>query len=375
MRIVVDGVVFEVQPHGGISRLYSEILPRMCSMDDSLQIVLLTAGKVRQPLPMHARILHRRHLPIDRIFRPWRLWAPAYPQLRSLVQRPTLRHSHGSLWHSTYYSMPPRWTGPMVITAVDMIHERLSRLFSRPVDERFRQRKKQCILAADKVICISRATQRDVHEILGIPRERTQVVPLACSSSFRVARTDSELTMLSTTDPYVLHVGMRSYHKNFRLVLEAYSRWDRRKDINLVTVGAPWSSKEMDYLEALGISDRVHLLTNVDDETLCRLYNQASAFVYPSLYEGFGVPLLEAMACGCPMVASRIPSTLEIAQECPVYFEPTQPDDLISALDIAVVEGRDSARVLLGLQLVQRFSWDSTAQETLKVYHALSNSD
>jgi len=260
----------------------------------------------------------------------------------------------------------------MVITVVDMIHERLSRLFNRPADERFRQRKRQCILAADKVICISYTTQRDVQEILGIPPERTQVVPLASSSTFRVAKADGELTMLSTTDPYVLHVGMRSYHKNLRLVLKAYSRWDKRGGIALVTVGAPWSSKEMDYLESLGISDRVHLLTNIDDETLCQLYNQASAFVYPSLYEGFGMPLLEAMACGCPVIASRIPSTLEVAQECPIYFEPTQPDDLIAAFDVAIAEGRDCNRVRLGLQLVQDYSWDSTARQTLEVYRALS---
>ncbi len=375
MRIFVDGVIFEVQPQGGISRLYSEILPRMCSLDDSLEIVLLTAGRVRQPLPTHARILHRRHLPIDSIFRPWRVWAPAYPQLRSLVQGPTLRHSHSSLWHSTYYSMPPRWTGPMVVTVVDMIYERFSHIFSTPAAERLRQRRRQCILTADMVICISRATQQDVQEFLGIDPERIRIVPLACSDHFRVTTSAVGRATGPIGCPYLLYVGMRGHHKNFRTLMEAYSRWDRRRDVDLVAVGAPWSNEELGHLDALGISNRVQLLTNVDDERLRQLYNQASAFVYPSLYEGFGIPLLEAMACGCPVIASRIPSTLEVAQECPVYFEPTQPDDLVSALDVAVAEGRDSARVRLGLQLVQQFSWDETAQGTLEVYHALSNSD
>lgn len=375
MRAIVDGLIFETQQYGGISRLYSEILPRMCAMDDSLQITLLTAGKLRQALPAHPRIVHRPHLPVDRIFRPYRIWAPAYPQLRGLLQRLAMAHNGGGIWHSTYYTMPTRWTGPLVVTVVDMIHERFSQIFDTPRDDRFRQRKRQCISAADLVICISHSTQQDVQEFLGIDPQRTRVVPLAYSGSFMVTEPDAKSDVSPTNDPYLLHVGMRSHHKNFRLLFEAYSHWDKRKDFGLVTVGAPWSSEEAQHLAALGISERVHLLTDADDERLCQLYNHATAFVYPSLYEGFGIPLLEAMACGCPIIASRIPSTLEVAQECPIYFEPTQPDDLIAAFDIAVAEGRDSDRVRLGLQLVQGFSWDATAQGTLEVYRALSNAD
>ena len=134
-------------------------------------------------------------------------------------------------------------------------------------------------------------------------------------------------------------MGTRGQHKNFLLLLEAYARWDRRSELSLVAVGAPWSNDEVHHLEIRGVSDRVHLLTDVDDERLCRLYNCAAALVYPSLYEGFGVPLLEAMACGCPIIASRIPSTIEVAGECPIYVEPTEPEDLIEAFDTAVAEG------------------------------------
>jgi glycosyltransferase involved in cell wall biosynthesis len=375
MEVCVDGIIYEMQSRGGISRLYSEILPRMCAMDDSLEIMLLTAGRVRQPLPTHTRILHRRHLPIDRIFRPWRLWAPAYPRLRSLAQWLAMGHGQGGIWHSSYYTMPARWIGPVVMTVHDMIHERFSHMFDTVADERFRQLKKRCMLAADKVICVSHTTQQDVLDILGIVPAKTQVVSHAHSDSFRVTDAAVGLTADPIKGPYLLYVGMRSHHKNFRVLLETYSHWDRRNELGLVAVGAPWSSEERGHLEELGISDRVHLLKNVDDETLCHLYNQASAFVFPSLYEGFGIPLLEAMACGCPIIASRIPSTLEVARECPIYFEPTQPDDLMAAFDVAIAEGRDSARVRLGLELVQGYSWDATARQTLEVYRALSHPD
>jgi len=122
----------------------------------------------------------------------------------------------------------------------------------------------------------------------------------------------------------------------------------------------------------LGIQNRVHLLTDVDDEELCRLYDQADAFVYPSLYEGFGIPLLEAMACGCPVVASRIPSTIEVAGMCPVYFESAEVESLLAAFDMALSEGRDSERVRSGFERVKSYSWDKTAKQTLEVYYVLS---
>ena len=127
----------------------------------------------------------------------------------------------------------------------------------------------------------------------------------------------------------MLYVGRRSHYKNFSTLLQAYSVWKHRNEITLAAVGPPGSRVEEQQLAKLGIHDRVHYLTNVNDEELCLLYNEAIAFVYPSLYEGFGVPLLEAMASGCPIIASRIPATIEVAGECPVYFEATEVGSLL----------------------------------------------
>src|SRR4030042_433317 len=100
-----------------------------------------------------------------------------------------------------------------------------------------------------------------------------------------------------------------------------------RKKVALVLVGGkPFSESEQQMMRELAIAGQVKLFRDIDDETLCCLYNRALALVYPSIYEGFGVPLLEAMACGCPIVASRIPSTLEVVGDCPIYFASTQVD-------------------------------------------------
>lgn len=377
MEVIVDGVIYQSQSHGGISRLYSEILPRMCAMDDSLQITLLTSSRCKQSLPTHARIQPHPLFPVEIMLRPYRLWWPVIPRIRAFVQRLAVGSARGRIWHSTYYTVLEGWTGPAVVTVYDMIYERFAHLFNRPIDEQFRERKQSCVLSADAVICISETTQKDVQQFYGIDASKTQVVLPAYNPVFRVLENNMDYSLKLPLDkPFLLYVGSyRSYHKNFRVLLQAYSSWPRRKEVDLVVVGRRWSKEEMQHLAKLGITDRLHLLVDVDDQRLCLLYNQASAFIYPSLYEGFGVSLLEAMACGCPIIASRIPSTLELTGECPICFEPTETEGLIAAFDAALSEGRDSERVWLGLERVKCYSWDKTAKQVLEVYHALSNPD
>jgi glycosyltransferase involved in cell wall biosynthesis len=295
--------------------------------------------------------------------------------MRALVQQLSGVSGDGKVWHSTYYTMPRRWTGPTVLTVVDLIHEQFPHLFSTPADELFRKQKRESVLAADAVICISQTTLQDLQQFYGRVTAKTHVVSLACSPAFRVLGHAEGASAGHAEKPFLLYVGdHQGHHKNFLSVLRAYSCWSQRKEFNLVTVGVPWSEGQIRYMEGLGIADRVHLVTDADDDTLCQLYNRASIFVYPSLWEGFGIPLLEAMACGCPVVASRIPSSLEVAGKCAIYFEPSDVDELLAALDVASVEGRNATRVQQGLERVQRFSWDQSARQTLEIYRALSHS-
>ena len=373
MEVVVDGIIYQPQSHGGISRLYSEILPRMCDMDDSLQIALLTSGQCKQPLPTHARIQHRPLFPVDDILHPDRLWWPVVPRKRAFVQRLAVGRARGRIWHSTYYTRLDPWNGPVVVTAVDMIHERFADLYyNGPRNDQSRERKRHCVQEADAVICISESTRQDVQRFYRIDSGSLYVVPLACSDIFRRLEQRDDSLERPTKQPFLLYVGRRPRYKNFDRLIQAYSVWPYRKEVALVVVGRPWSADEERRLAELGIQQCVHLLTDVDDEKLCQLYNQAAAFVSPSLYEGFGIPLLEAMACGCPVVAWRIPSTIEVAGECPTYFELAEVESLLAAFDVALSEGRNSERVWAGLRQVKRYSWDKTAAQTLEVYRAIT---
>jgi glycosyltransferase involved in cell wall biosynthesis len=165
-----------------------------------------------------------------------------------------------------------------------------------------------------------------------------------------------------------LFVGGRAHYKNFARLLEAYAGWERRFEVALVCVGAPWQPDEQRRLQMLGLIGSVQLLDHVDDEQLCRLYNRALALVHPSLAEGLGIPLLEAMACGCPIVASDTPATREVAGETPIYFDPLDATACRRALDQIGLERRQSVRVDQGLRRAAQFSWERASRDTLQVY-------
>jgi glycosyltransferase involved in cell wall biosynthesis len=164
-------------------------------------------------------------------------------------------------------------------------------------------------------------------------------------------------------------VGTRQPYKNFKTLLQAYVEWSRRNEIGLFVVGPPWSKEEQRVIAAAGMEANIACRSGITDEELCALYNQALAFVYPSLAEGFGIPLLEALACGCPIVASRIPTSLEVARDDPYYFNPLDKDELIAALEAACFSG--GARTRRG-DILADYSWDRNARATLRIYEELA---
>lgn len=371
MEIVIDGVVYQSQARGGISRVFNEVLPRLCDIDQTLRITLLTQGRLRQPLPKHRHIKHRPVPAFERYLRPNRVWQSVLPKIKHFMYNLWTGAGEGKIWHSTYYTMPEKWAGYSAATVHDMVFELFPQFYKGPNFDLFRQRKRLSVQRADAVICVSNTTRQDVLRLYELDADKAHVVPNACSDIFRRLDSTDLPASIHIEQPFILYIGNRARYKNFDVLAKTYSLWPRRKDVALVLVGArPISESEQQLMAELAIAKQVKLLKDVDDETLCRLYNSAAAFVYPSLYEGFGIPLLEAMACGCPIVASRIPSTIEVAGNSPIYFDLAEEDDLINALDTALSQGRNSERVQAGLRKVKSYSWDKTAAQTLEVYRS-----
>jgi glycosyltransferase involved in cell wall biosynthesis len=369
MQLVVDGIIYHKQAHGGISRIYSEILPRMCALEPSLRVDLITTAHppLKQTPPQHPQIKQRR-IPTVKFGNATLL----NKMIRNGSQWAITGTGKGKIWHSTYFSQPRFWRGKLVATVYDLAQVFSPESFPNSNLDRFQRWQKRHIQSADIVICISERTQRDVTNIYGIDLSRTQHIPLSTSNQFNLLPAEQSEPQPSIPSPFILYVGSRAPYKNFDRLLQAYNQWKRKREVALVVVGPPWTIEEEQILADLNIQDNVNLQSGVDDNMLCQFYNQAAAFIYPSLYEGFGIPLLEAMACGCPVVASRIPTSEEVAGTVPIYFEPKSVEDLTDALDRALTEGRVSERTQIGLEHVKQYSWDRTAQETLAVYEALS---
>lgn len=375
--VVVEAGTFCWAPDGGVTRIYREILPRMCEADPDLTLEVLAQNPLRRPLPVHPSIRRVTPLPVDAWLRPRRVWRRPADWARRAAYGAAARSDRSRIWHSTYFTVPLSWGGPTLVTVYDMIHERFPELFQGTSASHAQRRKAQAVHNADCVVCISESTRVDVIERYELDPDVVVTVPLASSDVFRVLDDDDDQAAANTphlalTRPYLLWVGGRHAYKDFRRFARVFAAWDGRADLGIVTVGAPLTKAESVLLKRLGVDDRVLALSDVQDEVLCRLYNQAAALVYPSLYEGFGIPLLEALACACPVVAARIPTSLEVAGDCAVLFEPGDAEDMMHALATVVGDGRGCDRVRRGRERAGRFSWNRTAFDTLRVYRELA---
>lgn len=369
MNLIVDGKIYEGNTQGGIARIFSNILPLMCNLDPNLKVFLFTSKTPPISLPIHPQIQHLHLETVYKYFRPWRIFSRYYKKIQRAYITARFGSSQKNIWFSTYFTKPPEnWRGQQVVYVFDMIYELFPELM--PNSQMVINNKENAILSADKVFCISHTTAGDLKHFYSIPDEKIAVTPLSHERRF-TTKHSSEIRE-HVTDKYILFVGKRKYYKGFATLLEAYSQWEKNQEIKLVLVGSEWLPEENSEIRKRGIEKQVKLLENVDDETLCDLYNQAEAFVYPSLYEGFGIPLLEAMACGCPIIASRIPSTEEVSEDVPYYFEPGNSASLLAALDKMSSSEDMATRITRGIEVSMKYSWHKTA---LLAYEALKDLD
>jgi len=338
MNIFYDNTIFSIQRYGGVSRYFSEIIRRITEYDD-----------VSVDVFKGLSILPHRFSKFNNILLDYRL----------------LRHKYG-IYHPTYYSalVKKRKGIKTIVTVYDMIHELYSSKFK--VLDNGIDTKKKSILNADHIICISMTTKRDLMRIYNIKDERISVTYLGMSlnnSDFLSARFDK------SKKPYLLYVGRRPDYKNFKILLKAFNALNLKKDFDLVCFGGGGFSKEeiLEFRE-LSLEDSIKHVEG-SDEALRSCYKGAYIFIHTSLYEGFGFPVLEAMANDCMVIASNGGSIPEIADNSAMLFSPDNMDELCSCVKQAVNDNNiRNEYIKKGRERVKLFSWDKTAQETHEVY-------
>jgi glycosyltransferase involved in cell wall biosynthesis len=241
---------------------------------------------------------------------------------------------------------------------------------------RARRRLPLMLRAARLVITPTESVRREVCEHLHLRPERVFAVPEAARAVFRPmtpAKTLDARKRLGVEEDFLLFVGTIEPRKNLPILLEAYAELLRSAytRARLVIAGQRgWLTGELfERLGESGLADRVIFTGYLTDEELCALYSSCSAFVYPSLYEGFGLPPLEAMACGAPVIASRIASLSEVCGEAAIYFEPRDASRLAEQMSKLLFDEKERGRLALeGRKRAAEFSWERAARRTLEVY-------
>lgn len=227
----------------------------------------------------------------------------------------------------------------------------------------------------DTIITDSEQSKEDIVKHLSMNANKVKVIPLAASEQYRPLQPQAVQPVLAQhqiTTPYILYVGSIAARKNLPRLLEAYAnlrKWSTKW--TLVIVGArKWKSSPVyETVERLDLAQHVHFTGFVEEEDLPALYNGADLFVFPSLYEGFGLPPLEAMACGTPVVTSNTSSLPEVVGDAAILVDPYNVEEITAAMR-SVLEDPDLAQDLrqCGLTQAAKFSWERTARETIAVY-------
>lgn len=366
MRIAYDYQIFSNQSYGGISRYFFEVASHLAGSDDGTIDCLINS-------PVYVnKYLHcsRHNLKISG------LWLPAIPRtgpIRSSINK-LFSHLPFNAWqpdifHETYYS--PKSVSPpgsrIVVTVYDMIHELYPEFF--PLSDRTKEYKKIAVERADHIICISDNTRNDLIRLLGVSQDKISVVHLG----FGLAH-NAFAKLPDQKRPFLLYVGLRNGYKNFEGLLSAYASCSELRDnYDLVAFGGGvLRPLEFEMLQRLDVPlEQVRHIAG-DDEVLASLYQQATAFVYPSLYEGFGIPPLEAMSFDCPVVCSYSSSIPEVVADAALQFNPSDNDAIADAL-VKLLSSSSLRTNLInrGRDRVKLFSWDKCATETLEVYKSL----
>jgi glycosyltransferase involved in cell wall biosynthesis len=263
---------------------------------------------------------------------------------------------------------------PLVVTVHDLLPLRHPELFTSETRAHTRL-SLPFVRRADRVLTNSEWTRGEVIDLLGLPPERVATTPFGVAERFRPdpAAHDRVRERHGVAGPYVLCVGTREPRKNLVAALRAFERLARRRpDVELVLAGGRgWHGEELERALA-AVSDRVRTPGFVSDAELVDLYAAAACFVFPSLAEGFGFPVLEAMACGAPVVTSDNSALREVAGDAALLVDPHSSEAIAEALERVLEdpELRDDLR-RRGLERRRAFTWEACADATVAAYRDL----
>lgn len=364
MKVLVDGVVFENTHQKGIRRYLHEILTRT---EEEFSILL--HKPLAGPVPENWDIIQPLGAsPESR----WDILQRFRYREKAKKWRETIRSF--DVFHSTWFRLAPIPGIPTVVTIYDMVTEAMPyRYFGNGEGDSLA--KTRAIEVADAIITISEATKTDLLKLFPDIRTKVYAIPLG-ADHFNLAATSSvSKTVADQANgaPYVLFVGDRVGYKNFQALLEAMREMDWPSGVRLKVAGPKFSPVEEACLRLLELEKRVEHCGFVSNKGLADLYAQAVAFVFPSLFEGFGLPILEAQARGTAVVANDMAVFHEVAGDAFIPCDCRNPALISKAVSDLLNSGSRERLIKAGFENVKRFSWAETARKTQEIWHVCAN--
>jgi glycosyltransferase involved in cell wall biosynthesis len=285
------------------------------------------------------------------------------------------------LLHIPHYNAPLLHRGPLLVSILDLIHI-TDPVYSRGLRSWVYARPMLNLVArkAQHIVTISEYSKAQIVERLGVQSEKVTAIYCGVNGQFRcVDRTEAYAAVseaLGIQEPYILFVGSLKPHKNISTLLQAFALLRKRRHIpqRLLVVGddARWKSLLVEECSWLGIHEATDFVPYVSQELLPKVYAAAELLVMPSTIEGFGLPVLEAMACGTPVVCSRAASLPEVGGEAVMYFDPQSPEDLAEAIE-NVLSSKDLHESLRakGLERAEQFTWGESTRKHVELYRRM----
>ncbi len=356
----------------GISHYVEQTLLELGKIDRANRYTVYTTRGLNGAalgLPPNFRVVPSRLPTINpRVRIPWeQLLAPLL-----------LRQSGAQLFHGVHSVVPFASPVPSVVTVHDLAFIRFSQTFRAYNRAYLDLATRLSVRRAARVLVVSEHTKREVVGILGVPEERVVVTPNAARAHFRPPepqRLAAFRAKKGLPERFVLYVGTLEPRKNLPTLLEAYAEVARRHDAPLIVGGGKgWLYDAVfQRLEELGLREQVRFVGYIEEEELPLWYAAATVFVFPSIYEGFGMPPLEAMACGTPVITSNSSSLPEVVGEAGLMAPPDDPAAFAAAIDQVLSDAGLRAELReRGLAQAARFTWRTTAERTLAAYEAVA---
>lgn len=366
MIIGIDGNEANVAKRVGISEYAYQLLLQFSSStfkDKKIKFVVYLKDEPMSHLPKEGKNWSYRVLKPGKLWTQWRL------PLDLFLHRP----KPDVFFSMTHYA--PRFSSvPTVVSVMDVAYERFPELFNQSDLYQLRNWTAYSVKQAKKVVTISNSSKDDIIKSYDTPSAKVEVIypgiKHIASLEPRVFGMNQLQSKYHIADNFILFVGTLQPRKNIARLIEAFAKVNNEKALDLVIIGKKgWQYEEiLAAPEKFAVSDRVKFLEGINDDELSMFYKHAVCYVLPSLYEGFGLPVVEAMQRGCPVITSNISSMPEAGGEAALYVDPENVDDIAEKISLLVTDKKLREELIeKGKKQVKKFSWEKAAKETLDV--------